>query len=356
MRASGERFEVCPGIAVDILGDDATLRHFRAEYGSARVPLQADSRASMRVSIMLGGPPSGPMDAPGVIVGSHKTVSWHAVVGPPDPTRIDVTITLRGRPHSFGLSLIQGYLVEPLISVAAAAAGGVLLPSAAIVQGHGATILLGRSRSGKSSVSARAAAAGLQVLGDDQVHLDPAGTVSRYPRRFRLYDDLSATAPDAYRRLPARARRALAIRRIIRIATLGYVAPSLPISPGDLGAAVANASRISRVVVLDRVPTAQRVELAALSAGEAVEHAMGVLDDQRRHLRALGERWPMFLDETRRREADVLRGLLTGVTVERIRIPDALGAAAAVDAVWQQLMGAADRRDAPEPATEGDGQ
>jgi hypothetical protein len=354
VRADAVRFEVLPGVAVDILGDDATMRHFHAEYGVTRVPLPGDSTASMRVTVVLGGPRSAPIDERGIIVGSHKTVSWRAVVGPPDHGRIDATITLRGRPQWFGLSLIQGYIIEPLISVAAAAAGGVLLPAAAIVVGPGATVLLGRSRSGKSSVSARAAAAGLPVLGDDQVHVDRAGMVSRFPRRFRFYDDLSATAPDAYRRLPARARRALAIRRIIRIASLGFVAPSLPVPVSDLGAVVAPATGISRIVVLERVRRASRVELGTLTPGEAAETAMGILDDQRRHLGVLGETWRTFLGEIRHREADVLRDLLTRVTVERMLIPEALGPAAAVDAVWQQLLRAVDRRDAPESATEVD--
>ena len=61
------------------------------------------------------------------------------------------------------LVVLQGYVIEPLLALLAPAANHVLLPAAAIAPNRSAILLIGRSRSGKSSLSARAATGGIAV-------------------------------------------------------------------------------------------------------------------------------------------------------------------------------------------------
>jgi hypothetical protein len=77
--------------------------------------------------------------------GGHKTVNWRIELGSPEEPSLNAAIELRGAPRSFGLSLVQGYFVEPLLSLAAAREGSVLLPCAAIATDEGLLLLLGRS-------------------------------------------------------------------------------------------------------------------------------------------------------------------------------------------------------------------
>ena len=98
-------------------------------------------------------------------------------------------------------------MIEPLLGLFAHAAGHVLLPAAAFGSTSGAILLIGRSRSGKSSLAARAAADGVGVLGDDHVLVAGSGECRAFPRRIRVYSDLAETAPRAYKLLP-RSKRA----------------------------------------------------------------------------------------------------------------------------------------------------
>jgi hypothetical protein len=332
-----QRFDVLPDVSLEVNGDDAALRHYAAEYGAPSTSSAGDGTAAVRVRIGHDRGDAPVPVGPSVLGGRHKTVAWYAVVSDPDAHPISATISLRGRPRWFALSLTQGYLVEPLLSVAASDAGGVLLPAAAIVTETGGVVLLGRSRSGKSSLSARAAAAGLAVLGDDQVLIGRAGWLTRFPRRLRVYDDLRATAPEAFRRLPAWARRALRVRVLARLATAGYVRPSLAIPASDLGAAMVAEAPMTRFLVLERTSAVTDIEVQQISAEAAMAAAESVLDDQRRHLRKLGDAWRERLRTLAGSENDVLASALGSVAPERILIPDQWPAAVSVDAVWDRI-------------------
>ena len=157
----------------------------------------------------------------------YRSLRWRVALDPLGDGPLRATIDLRGAPRSFGLSLLQGYVVEPLLGLLAPAAGHVLLPAAAVASEGGTLLLIGRSRSGKSSLVARAAAAGTAVLGDDHVLVGQDGCRA-FPRRLRLYPDVAETAPAALASLPARTRallRALVAERDVQLGKLVH-APS----------------------------------------------------------------------------------------------------------------------------------
>src|SRR5215210_4284216 len=122
MRSARYRFR--PELHLRVSGDRAALRHFDAEYGEAAVPDDgAPPAAEVRFTRRLRGGTTSK--------GGHKTVRWLVGRSEPDAAPLRADVELRGAPRSFGLSLVQGYFVEPLVSVAAARAGYVLLPAAA---------------------------------------------------------------------------------------------------------------------------------------------------------------------------------------------------------------------------------
>src|SRR5215213_1809452 len=149
-----------PGIAMRIHGDDATLRHFRAEYAAA---IMASPIAPLDVEIAfvkaVGSEGS-------LLHGRHKTVEWDVQLIAGDEGPIRSAIAAVGVPRSFVLSLVQGYHVETLLALRAVERGAVLLPAAAFRTERGVTLLAGRSRSGKSTLAAIALTAGLPVFGD----------------------------------------------------------------------------------------------------------------------------------------------------------------------------------------------
>ena len=338
MRIRSRRFAVLPRVSIQIRGDEAALRHYEAEYGwAAMAPAVQDSDA---VVVTFDGRSRNGTPAPGgsTLTGSHKTVSWHADVSDPSARPLRASIEVRGVPRWFGLSLTQGYLVEPLLSVAAADVG-VLLPAAAFVTDGGATVLLGRSRSGKSSLTMRAAAAGMPILGDDQVLVGRSGRITRFPRRLRVYDDLRDTAPDAVARLPGWARRALWARRVARILTAGHVRPSLAIPANAVRGAVESAEApLARFVVLERTANLSRIEVERVDVDAALATATAVIADQRRHLARLGPAWSRHLDEVAMAERSTLAGAIARADATRVRIPDGWTAEASVEALWHGLV------------------
>ncbi len=324
--------EPVPRIALRVEGDAAAIGHFRAEYGDA--PLGSAGPAGWRLVVRFVDRVHGAAH-----VDRHKTVRWEATLARDGTGELELRIALRGRPRWFGLSLIQGYLVEPVLSMLAAEAGMVLVPAAGIVQDGLATLLIGHSGSGKSSVTVRALASGMAVLGDDQVCLDAAGRCLRFPRRIRVYDDLARTAPQAVAILPARQRAALRLRHLLRVVTRGYVAPSMavpaavfagrqPDGPVPLGA----------VVLLERSSSAMELTAEDASAETAVSWSLAALTEQRRRLAAtLGPAWAQDLQLTAERERATLMAALGPVPVRRIQVPGGWGAATGVSALADAL-------------------
>jgi hypothetical protein len=322
-----------PGALLSVRGPRAARAHFAAEYGVARVEgggAAPDVVAEICFARTL--PAGQPRDG-------HKTVRWSVQLGAPDGQPLRVRLTIAGRPRRFALSMVQGFVVEPLVSVAAARAGLVLLPAAGLVEDGAAVVVLGRSRSGKSSVVARALAAGRDVLGDDQVLVDARGQVRAWPRRLRVYSDLPLTAPSAVTALPVPTQRSLRAMRLAKLASGGAVAPSLPLPFAAFGGAVEPGPLpVRRIVAVERRGTGHDLDVQELDAAAVIALAGTVLGEQRRRIAAvLPSAWSGVLDETADSEQQVLAAALAGVPAEQWTVPATWSAAQAVDRLARAL-------------------
>ena len=336
-QAEPARFGFGPSVHLRLTGDESAVAHFVREYGASTAAADAPVDVDVDVSVTLGGRERTP--ARRSIRGGHKTVRWSVALGNPDAHPLQAAIAVRGAPASFGLSLVQGYFVEPLVALACARKGVVALPSAGIEEDGRALLLMGRSRSGKSSVSARALGAGRRLLGDDQVLVDKSGVCWPYPRRMRFYPDLRETAPATYSRLPSASRAALAARRIARTASRGYVAPSLAVSPRVLGQLSSPPPMsLGRIVVIVRTGSSATLAEEPRDAQWAVAQAGALLADQRTRLRdGADTAWKAALDEAAREETRHVATAFGRGHVQMLRIPETLTAAQAIDALAQQL-------------------
>jgi hypothetical protein len=272
---------------------------FRAEYASALCSPVSEPNLSISFGRRVPGRSI-------CFSGRYKSLRWRVQLPEPAEDRLRAVIALAGEPRAFGLSLLQGYVIEPLLGLVAPSSGHVLLPGAAIGSNGGATLLIGRSRSGKSSLSARAAARGLPVLGDDHVFVGGDGTCRAFPRRLRLYSDVGDTAPCAYARLSARQRMFLRTLGVVRTLSQGRVAPPLRIRLERFGAPPPNALPLDQIVVIERGEgeTMERIEL---DRDEVILCARTVLAEQRAALDDLGGEWDSRIDRVRAAEVELLR-------------------------------------------------
>ncbi|MBW3609719.1 MAG: hypothetical protein KY463_15550 [Actinobacteria bacterium] len=307
-------------------GDARALRHFDAEYAEAA---RGEDGSSPAVEVGFGRERER---AVALIAGGHKTVRWRIALGGAASSPLTAHVGLRGAPRSFALSLVQGYFVESLIAIAAARAGHVLLPAAALGQSGGALVMLGASGTGKSSISVRALGAGACVLGDDQILVDRDGSCFRFPRRMRFYSDLRLTAPAVWARLPQTARRALQARRVVRVLSRGLVAPSLPLAAhviGDPGSA--GPLQAVRFVLIERAASVHDLTLTPVAADEAVAQGLALLASQRERFAAgIDESWRAALDEVAELERAILVRAFARAPIERLAVPHAWDAARAI--------------------------
>jgi hypothetical protein len=313
-----------------VRGDSRALAHFRAEYGAARADPGA---AEVDLVVSFGQTPPG---SHGFEAG-YRSLRWRVALDPLDNGPLRATIDLRGAPRSFGLSLLQGYVVEPLLGLLAPAAEHVLLPSAAVASEGGALLLLGRSRSGKSSLVARTAAAGTGVLGDDHVLVGSKGCRA-FPRRLRLYPDVAETAPAARAALPARTRALLRGLGFVRTATGGAVAPPVRVPVETLGTVLEDPLSLARVVVLER-RAVSRLVVEEFSLDELVAAANGILREQRRALEHVEDpRLHEHLNHVLAEEARLLReAFAQAMAVARLIVPTHLPAGQSVAAIAAEL-------------------
>ncbi|SFP12967.1 hypothetical protein SAMN05660464_2148 [Geodermatophilus dictyosporus] len=323
-------------VRLRVRGPRRVLRHFDGEYGEVRTAAVAEPDVDVRIGF---GSRVDRIPGGAVLAGGHKTARWRVALGPPEAGPLHAVIGLTGGPPSFTLSLVQGYFVEALVAVALARVGRTALPAAAFGDGGGgATVVLGRSGAGKTTLTARALAAGRTVLSDDQVVVDASGRIWRYPRRLRLYPDIEQTAPEAWSRLPAGTRATLRNRALVRRLTRGQVAPSLAVPASDVGTTVVSGPvPLRRLVVVGRCEDdgfSEEVRPAAWVVGEAET----LLGQQRERLtRAVGGAWADALDAVLRAESRTVTAALAGVPATEISVPRAWGARRAVDALDAHL-------------------
>lgn len=339
-----------PELRLRITGEPGVLGHFDAEYGPAAV----SDTENVRLELVFGDALEGCGES--VVRGGHKTVGWQVALSSADADPLRACVRLSGIPRSFGLSLVQGYFVEPLLSVAASRTRLVLLPSAAVAVNGRALLLVGRSGTGKSSLSVRAAAAGRAVLGDDQILLDDSGRCWSFPRRLRFYSDLRETAPAAHARLPRSVRTALTLRKVLKVVTRGFAAPPVRVPLSLLGPPPPEAPLpLTQIVMIRRSSVGAELETAELTTDQAVAEALDVLADQRAQLAAAGDSgWDDALAATIEREREILALALADRPVLGVSVPAGWSASRAIAALADLLgteraatpgRGARDRRD-----------
>lgn len=307
-------FTMAPDLRVEIAtASDGVADHFLAEYAAAAA--STSDEADLTIEFRPVADPT--------IVGGHKTVRWRVELEPATSGPLRAAIDLRGHPRDFGLSLVQGYFVEPLLSLAAARAGRVLLPCAAIAtEQTGLTLILGRSRSGKSSLAVRSLPGGAVVYGDDQAFIDASCALSRFPRRMRFYSDLRRTSPRAYARLDPRVRAGLVARGVVSTLTRGFVAPPVRVAIEELGTAGGlEPTAVDRVVLLERVDGITEIQHDEVGADATRDFAMNLLDEQRQKLIGAGPDWDRMITTLRSAESAMLRSAFQVHAVERLRVP-----------------------------------
>ena len=328
-----ETFTFLDDLSLEVRGDARALAHFRAEYRAVR----ADPGAEANLVVSFGTTSSRSR----CFEAGYRSLRWRVALDEIGDGPLRATIDLRGVPRNFGLSLLQGYVVEPLLGLLAPATGHVLLPAAALASEDGALLLLGRSRSGKSSLVARAAATGTAVLGDDHVLVGVDGCRG-FPRRLRLYPDVAETAPAARAALPPRTRAQLRMLGFVRRATGGAVAPPVRVPIETIGAVLRDPLPLARVVVIERgeVP---RLVAEALARDELVETAVGVLQEQRRALERVDEaRWHEHLESVLAEEKSLLHAAFAQTTaMARLAVPTRLPAGDSVAAIAAELAAGA---------------
>ena len=109
--AHSQRFAYGPGIALSLSAKPSIMGHFRAEYKSAAVPSEGDP-ADVDVEFVRHVEPADGLS----VRGGYKTARWRVVLSTPGEHPLRAQIAIAGAPLSFGLSLVQGYFVEPLIA------------------------------------------------------------------------------------------------------------------------------------------------------------------------------------------------------------------------------------------------
>jgi hypothetical protein len=325
----GETFAFLTGLRLEVRGDRQALQHFRAEYAAARSDPGVDSDLVVTFGSTASRSPR--------FEGAYRSLRWRVALDSIGDGTLEATIDLRGAPRSFGLSLLQGYVVEPLLGLLAPATRHVLLPAAAIASQGGALLLVGRSRSGKSTLVSRCAASGVGVLSDDHVLVSADGCRA-FPRRLRLYPDIAETAPAASAALPARTRKLLRALGVLRTATGGRLSPPVRVPVTTLGAVVREPLPLTRVVVLERreVP---RLSAEGLSLDELVAAAADAVQAQRSALERVDHTWwHEHLDRVLAAEESLLHETFArAATRERLVVPTRLPAAQSIAAIAAAL-------------------
>ena len=326
-------------VRLRVIGDRAVIRHSRREYGPAEVLSAGKADLEVTFGPIPPTAPGSSAGGTGVGRGGHKTVGWRVDAGDPDAAPLVARIETSGWPPSFARSLVQGYVVEPLLSVAAARRGIVLLPGAGIVLDDGLILLLGRSRAGKSTLAARALTAGRIVLGDDQLFVGPDAKAWPFPRSLRFYPDLARTAPSFYARLRGETRVGLRLRAVLARLSAGYVRPSLAIDGAELGLRWDREGRpIARLILIERNAGQSDLEVVSGSAEQAVEWAGDLLREQRARLAILGgAEWRTAIERAADVERTVLVRTFDGLRVDRLAIPGSWDASTAVAAMARWL-------------------
>jgi hypothetical protein len=147
---------------------------------------------------------------------------------------------------------------------------------------------------------------------------------------------LPLTAPDAFARLPARARAALRAREVLRRMSRGSARPSLPVDVELLGRPLAGPVELTRLVMIERETGLDDLKTTGIDPETAVSQSLALLDAQRARLpRASG--WDEALAMVRDAERRTLTTAFTGLAVEQLMVPAAWPAPKAVSRIAEVL-------------------
>jgi hypothetical protein len=332
MSETRDLYRLGPGLTISVRGERRARSYFRAEYGEPA--LAADSEVPALEAVIGDRARESAAGEP-ELSGAHKLARWRASVPVrPELDTMRVAVAVRG---PLGLPLVQSTVIEPLISLAAVRAGSVLLPGAAIARGDQTLLLLGRSRSGKTSLAARALAAGLRVLGDDQVIINAGRECLPFPRRLRLYPDISQTAPAAFAALRPSVRTRLAALGRVKALTRGFVAPPVSVSASALGGRATDRVRlmIGEVVVVHRARV-EALTLQPLEPDELGAEADDVLMSQRSEIFKVPGVQAAYAGLLAHERA-IIACALAGAPARRVLVPDAWSSEQAVGALAHEL-------------------
>ncbi len=322
-------------LTVSIRGQRRARSYFRAEYGSAALATDSEEPA---VDVVIGGrlrERAGTTSEQPELLGAHKLARWRASVPVgPEVGTMRVAVAVRG---PLGLALVQSSVIEPLVSLAAVRAGSVLLPGAAIARGDRTVLVLGRSRSGKTSLAARALAAGLRVLGDDQVIINADSECLPFPRRLRLYSDLSRTAPAAFAALSPSVRTRLAALGRVNALTRGFVAPPVSVSASAIGADPTAPVRL----LIGEVVVVRRAQVGALALQDIDREELAAETDDV----LMGQRSEIFkvpgvraaYETLLTHERAMIACALAAAPARRVLVPDSWTSERAVGALAREL-------------------
>lgn len=303
-------FALAPGVGLTVEAGGLPARHFAAEYGQGP---QLSAPGVMRLRVGVVARLADRRGDAHSFVGGHRLARWRvrAQLGA-DATFVNCALQVAG---PLGLPLVQSMVVEPLLSVATAGAGRVLLPGALIDAADGPVLVLGASGTGKSTLALRALAAGRAVAADDQLLVARDGACTGLSRRLRVYGDLPGVVPDAHVLLPVAIRRRVALADLVARLSGGRVSPPVLVSPAILAPDASRPGRDMRPVrALLLVSGTAR---ARVSSDELVGCALGLLTEQRARLVAAGVRPPAV---TLERERAILESALGQLDAERVDI------------------------------------
>lgn len=319
-----------PGLALAICGGSVARGYFAREYGEVATDGAQSTAALLEATFARPGEePHG--DA--LLDGRHKLARWQVRVRIGDDGPVDVRAHVRG---PFGLPLVQSLVVEPLLGFVAARRDLALIPGALLLDENGRGVLaVGGSGSGKTSLAARAIAAGREVLADDRVFIDAGASGSRYVRRMRLYPDIAQTAPAAWAALEPAARAKLRAVTLVRAASRGAFAPPVAVAQRELAATGRLvATQIDRVLLLRRHDGDAALLMSATATAAADEIAERLRED-RAALDVAGLREE--LRSLALRDRAIVASALRSATIERLEIPRAWPASRAVQRLGAEL-------------------
>jgi hypothetical protein len=337
MPAAMSAVRAWPTLGLAIVDWPDLAHHFELEYGPATDGDALGGVDGSRSALVVERLRSrGTAASAGLVsAGRHKTTSWSFSLGEASSEPIRGALAVRG---TFGKSLVQSLIVEPLLTIAMARHGRALLPAAGIVLDGGTLLLAGASRSGKSSLAVRAWARGERLLGDDRIIVTGDGWALPFPRRLRLYPDLRSTAHAAFRQVgfgvQARLRAAGAVRGITRgWVGLPVLAPWTAVIEAD-----GPARPLGRIVVIERDDSA--TGLRWLDGLEPVAARIAaVLDRDLRVIAAHNAAWADEAARTRGRVLDIARRSIaaSGATCAVLIVPGRWPATYAIEAVEHEV-------------------